>query len=125
MQFMDEKDAIALLKAEALKRGKAEAYILVLEHSLAVKKVADVFAQDLVEKGYNVDTKLVSLGALLHDIGRFSFGKKEGATKHGVEGGKILRGLGFERLARIAERHVGAGISKKDIVEQGLLFRFY
>ena len=118
---MDENDAISLLKAEALKRDKVEVYILLLEHSLAVKKVADVFAKDLVEKGYDVDTKLVSLGALLHDIGRFTcLPKTKENIQHGVEGGKILRGLGFERLARIAERHIGAGITKKEIKERGL-----
>lgn len=121
MYFMNEDRAKELLKAEALKRGKAEAYILVLEHSLAVKKVADVFAHDLVEKGYEVDTKLVSIGALLHDIGRFTCEPKtKESIKHGIEGARILRELGFERLARVAERHIGAGITTKDIKEQGL-----
>jgi uncharacterized protein len=55
-----------------------------------------------------VDLELVRIGALLHDIGRC---QTEGID-HGVVGGQILRSYGIdERLVRIAERHVGAGIT--------------
>ena len=63
----------------------------------------------------------MSIGALLHDIGRFKYppGTKD-AILHGVEGGKILRELGYEIYARICERHIGVGITKEDILAQGL-----
>jgi uncharacterized protein len=55
-----------------------------------------------------VDLELVRIGALLHDIGRC----QTGGIDHGVVGGQILRSYGIdERLVRIAERHVGAGIT--------------
>ena len=40
---------------------------------------------------------------------------------HGVLGAALLRDNGFpEEIARVAERHTGAGISRDDIEEQGL-----
>jgi len=53
----------------------------------------------------------------LHDIGR----SKTHSIEHGVVGAEILRDLGFdERLALIAERHIGAGITKEEAIELGL-----
>ncbi len=64
-------------------------------------------AQQLKEKGYDVDMRLVEIGALLHDIGR----SETHGTDHGAVGGEIVRRLGVvEPVARIVERHVGAGI---------------
>jgi len=75
-----------------------------------VAKTAVEIAESHIRRGVNVDLALVRSGALLHDIGRSATAK----VKHGAEGGRILREAGFsEDLARIAERHVGAGIPKK------------
>ena len=49
----------------------------------------------------------MELGALLHDIGRC----RTHGIQHAAAGGLILRILGFdEKVARIAERHMGAGV---------------
>jgi uncharacterized protein len=63
---------------------------------------------------------LVNAGALLHDIGR-------GAThslRHGQEGADRCRSLGLaEPVARIVERHTGAGLSADEGTLLGLLPR--
>ncbi|MBS7649186.1 HDIG domain-containing protein [Candidatus Bathyarchaeota archaeon] len=83
----------------------------VLRHVLKVNEVAKDLADRVESKGYRVNKKLVAAGALLHDIGR----AVTHDVSHGVIGGQIVRRrkLG-ERLARIVERHVGAGISEEE-----------
>jgi len=72
-----------------------------------VKAVSD-YAVEVARLRDGVDLELVRIGALLHDIGRC----QTGGIDHGVVGGQILRSYGIdERLVRIAERHVGAGIT--------------
>lgn len=68
-------------------------------------------------KGYDVDRELVEIGGLLHDIGR----SETHDVNHCAVGGKIGRKLGFpEKIVRIIERHVGAGIPKREAEEIGL-----
>lgn len=69
-----------------------------------------------------LDWELVLAGCYLHDIGTFKFLESQeridGYLMHGIIGGEILRSEGLEDLARIAERHIGVGISRKDIADQ-------
>ncbi len=89
----------------------------VVEHCLAVSEYAYELALAIKNKDYNVDVELVRLGGLLHDIGR----SKTHGIEHGVVGAEILRELGFdEKIALIAERHIGAGITKEEAIELGL-----
>jgi uncharacterized protein (TIGR00295 family) len=83
----------------------------VIEHSKAVYKKALELAEKIIRKGLaTVNIDLISAGALLHDIGRYN----ENSLRHGVIGGELLRKLGYSPdLARIVERHVLCGISKK------------
>lgn len=113
--FMDEKQAIALLKKYS--EGDERVFRLVLAHSKAVQKVALKMAKDILD----LDINLIKIGSILHDIGRFSCPPKTALSiKHGIKGAEILRKEGYEELAKIAERHLGAGISKHDIIEQKL-----
>ena len=69
------------------------------------------------EKGYNVDHKLIEAGAMLHDIGR----SQTHDVDHAAVGGKIVRELGiYELVARIVDRHIGAGIPQDEAKELGL-----
>ena len=86
----------------------------VIKHCEAVQRHALSIADSLQ---IPLDRDIIKRGALLHDIGRC----RTHALDHGIEGGKIIRehGLG-EEIARIAERHIGAGITKKEAQELGL-----
>ncbi|AEF96676.1 TIGR00295 family protein [Methanotorris igneus] len=102
-------DALSLLKELCDKN--------VVEHCIAVSNYAYEIALQIKNNGHPVDLELVRLGGLLHDIGR----SKTHGIEHGIAGAEILRMHGFdERLALIAERHIGAGITKKEAIELGL-----
>lgn len=76
-------------------------------HCVRVTEVALRLAEVFRERGIEVDLELVEAGTLLHDLGR----SKTHGIRHGVEGGRLARGMGLpERLVRVIERHIGAGI---------------
>jgi tRNA (cytidine56-2'-O)-methyltransferase len=103
--YPTEKECINILK-------KAGCESDVIEHSIAVKKLALKLA-----KMCNADIKFISAGALLHDIGR----AKTHSVFHGIEGGKILKKLHMSKeLIKIAECHLGAGIPGDEAVKAGL-----
>jgi len=101
---MNEQEAINLLKKEK----NLDTLIL---HSITVSEVSTILALAIRKKGYDIDLHLVKVGSLLHDIGR----TRTHSVHHGYVGGRLLREMGIdEKIARIAERHVGGGLSKKD-----------
>jgi len=70
-----------------------------------------------VKRGVFVDVGLVEVGGLLHDVGR----SRTHGIGHGVVGGEIVRELGLpEVVARVAERHVGAGLTAEEAAGFGL-----
>jgi len=67
-----------------------------------------------------VDRHLVITGAMLHDIGRGS----THAIGHAQAGADLLRSMGLpEPVARIVERHAGAGLTPDECTLLGLLPR--
>jgi uncharacterized protein len=75
----------------------------VIRHSRAVRDCALEFC-----KSPEVDTELVAEGAMLHDIGR----SETHGIGHAQVGAAICRSLGCpEEIARIVERHIGAGLT--------------
>lgn len=75
----------------------------------------------------NIDTDFLLEGAMLHDIGIFMTDApgifchgNQPYIKHGIIGAALLRELGWERHARVCERHTGTGITKKQIIERQL-----
>jgi uncharacterized protein (TIGR00295 family) len=89
----------------------------VIAHCRAVEGIAVNIA-----KRAHCDMDMVSIGALLHDIGR----ARTHGIKHAVEGGNLARELGLpERIILIIERHIGAGISKDEALDLGLPGRDY
>lgn len=88
----------------------------VIRHCLAVERTALLIANRIITNGRRLDLDLVSVGGLLHDIGR----SKTHGIEHGIEGGRILRGMGLEDLARFAECHIGAGIPAEEAKKLGL-----
>jgi uncharacterized protein len=73
------------------------------------------------------DRKFVEEAALLHDIGVYKTYAPEIACSgslpyicHGYLGADLLREEGYGRHALVCERHTGAGISLRDIVDKEL-----
>ncbi|EHQ35917.1 HDIG domain-containing metalloprotein [Methanoplanus limicola] len=84
----------------------------VISHCIAVKDLALKFL-----KKSGADRDLVETGALLHDVGRC----KSHGLDHAVIGARICRDLGLdERVCRIVERHIGAGITYEECIKERL-----
>jgi uncharacterized protein len=80
----------------------------VVNHCLAVSKLALETAEALKKRGFQVDLELVEIGGLLHDIGR----SKTHSVNHAVEGFKIAEYAGLPKpVVSIIKRHVGGGIT--------------
>jgi uncharacterized protein (TIGR00295 family) len=89
----------------------------IIKHSKAVRDLALKIA-----KMTDADLKLVEAGALLHDIGR----SKTNGIYHGIEGVKIAKQLGLsDKIQKIIERHIGAGLSQEVAKNLGLPPREY
>jgi uncharacterized protein len=83
----------------------------VVNHCLAVEKLALETAQALRKKGHNVDLELVDIGALLHDIGR----SRTHTVNHVIEGIKIAETAGLPKsVISIIKCHVGGGITPNE-----------
>jgi len=89
----------------------------VIDHCLSVTRLALELTGSIRKHGVSVDRNLVEAGAILHDIGR----SRTHSVEHGAIGGEIAREHGLpEPLARIIERHVGAGITDDEADRIGL-----
>lgn len=115
-------DIIALHKKYA---PSDNVYDLVLTHCLIVR---DIAIQLVESNGLNLDRKLVEAGALLHDIGVYPLLDASGKLHkgvhyitHGIEGRRILKSEGMPKsIWRFATHHIGAGLTKQDIINQKL-----
>ena len=92
----------------------------VRRHSLKVAEKALEIAEKIDQE--DIDTDLIEIGGLLHDIGR----SKTHDFNHGIIGAKILKERGFsKRLSRICETHILGGLDKEDAKKVGLPERDY
>ena len=74
-----------------------------------------------------LDRQFLFEAAMLHDIGIIRCDAPgilchgtEPYIRHGLMGAEILRAEGYERHARVCERHTGAGLPLDEIIAQGL-----
>ena len=98
---------------------------ILLTHSESVAQKSIEIADRHPE--LKLDTRFLYEAAMLHDIGIFLTDAKgiyclgtHPYICHGYLGADLVRRAGFPRHARVCERHTGAGISLKQIVEQNL-----
>lgn len=85
----------------------------VITHSLAVQEVANQIATYFPK----ADKELISIGALLHDLGR----TQTHGLEHAIKGAELATQLKLpEPLINIIERHMGAGISPQEAEKMGL-----
>ena len=87
----------------------------VRKHSIKVAEKALEIANKVKKK--KVDTNLVEIGALLHDVGR----SKTHGFEHALIGGKILKERGLpDQLVRVCETHILGGLDREDAKFIGL-----
>ena len=98
---------------------------LLLKHSRQVAQRCLLVASRHPE--LTLDSAFLEEAAMLHDIGiRWCHAPSiccegtEPYIRHGLIGGELLRKEGFDRHARVCERHTGTGITAQQIVRQHL-----
>lgn len=97
----DYEDCLRILKEQ----GASDR---ILKHVKAVRGLAMILADRC-----NANRKIVSAGAMLHDIGR----TKTQGFGHALAGAEILRGLRIDNKVVLAvERHTGAGITSEEAI---------
>jgi len=114
---------IALLEKHF--HGNDQALEIVLRHSRMVADKALAIARG--SRRPDLDLQFIEEAALLHDIGvsriyapkLHCFGTAPYIC-HGVIGREILESEGLPRHAMVCERHIGVGLTARDIVEQKL-----
>ncbi|MFE5734625.1 HD domain-containing protein [Streptomyces sp. NPDC056528] len=101
-----------------------EAFALVLTHCEIVWRIAERL---LPRVGENLDPELVRAGCLLHDIGVYRLYDAEGRLdgrnyiRHGILGHELLAAEGLpEAVCRFCSCHTGVGLTKEDVIAQGL-----
>jgi len=111
-----EKEAVALL----IKAGCSSS---VIDHCKTVggfaREIAIKISESAAKGGHHVDIDIdaVFIGGLLHDLGR----SKTHGIRHAVEGAAIAVENGLDdKLVRIIERHIGAGIPMDEASDLGL-----
>ena len=117
-----EEEILALHRKYAASDAVFE---LIYTHCQIVRDIA----LDLIEiSRLPLDIELVTTGAMVHDIGVYELFNANGTLKpnmhyiqHGVKGEGILQNEGFpEILCRFASHHTGVGLTKEDVITQGL-----
>lgn len=98
---------------------------LLVTHSRLVTKKALAAAK--LHPDLEIDTAFAEEAAMLHDIGIFLTDApsihchgSEPYLRHGLLGAELMRREGYERHARVCERHTGAGLTRSEILEQNL-----
>lgn len=76
----------------------------IIDHSIQVKNVSVIIYENLEGKN-SLNLELIIASALLHDIAKTSSIKNK-ELRHDLEGGEILRNLGYAEIAEIVESHV-------------------
>jgi uncharacterized protein len=98
---------------------------ILIRHSEQVRDKALAIAEKIPH--LKPDVTFISEAAMLHDIGIYkTFSPKIGCHGkkpyicHGVIGGRILKKYGLKSHALVCERHVGVGLTRKDIKSRNL-----
>ncbi len=93
--------------------------INVIEHVKSVCKVAEEIVDSLQKKGKKVNRELVIAAALLHDIEREK-------KNHVIEGGKLLRLMGYNEVAEVTEKHSLYQLDREEVqpktIEEKIVF---
>jgi uncharacterized protein len=121
MRLPTDEEILALHERHA---PTPDAFDLVYTHCQIVCAIAE---QLHARSGADADIGLVRAGSLLHDIGVYRLyddaGRLDHANyiRHGVLGHELLLEEGFAgTICRFASCHTGMGLSREDVIRQGL-----
>jgi uncharacterized protein len=106
----------------------AAALDLVYTHCMIVSGIAEQLQSRLgASQEIDIDIDLARAGALLHDVGVYRLydnaGKLDGPNyiRHGILGYELLKEEGLpEVICRFTSHHTGVGLTRDDVITQGL-----
>jgi putative nucleotidyltransferase with HDIG domain len=100
-----------------LKASKTPSNVIV--HSKAVCRFAEKLADKLEKKGIKLNKELVVAASLLHDV-------KRAEDNHIAEGAKLLKRMGFPKIAEVIKKHSLHRLDDKNVqprtYEEKILF---
>ncbi|MEA3362922.1 MAG: HD domain-containing protein [Thermodesulfobacteriota bacterium] len=100
---------------------------ILLDHSRLVTRKALKIGRYLQTQGELLDLRFLAEAAILHDIGMIMTNTPElgchgkgSYLQHGLRGKEILEREGLPRHARVCERHIGVGLTAREIRQEKL-----
>ncbi|MDX2493816.1 MAG: HDIG domain-containing protein [Desulfuromusa sp.] len=100
---------------------------ILIDHSRLVTRKALKVGRYLQEQRNLVDLQFIAEAAMLHDIGMIMTDTPElgchgkgDYLQHGLRGKEILEREGLPRHARVCERHIGVGLTAREIQQRKL-----
>ncbi|BBB91276.1 MAG TPA: HD domain-containing protein [Methylomusa anaerophila] len=78
-------------------------------HCRAVAKLARRIALALLQAGHCLDTELIFVAGMLHDVAK-------GQPDHAALGAKMIAGLGYPQVAEIIAQHMDITLSGPEVV---------
>ncbi len=76
----------------------------IIDHSIAVARVALFLSIKLNRKGQRIDLPLVEAAALLHDLTKTECLRTK--EDHALTGSRLLKGMGYERIGDVVAEHI-------------------
>lgn len=86
----------------------------VINHAKAVAQLAEKISLALNAAGCNLDLELVKAAGLLHDLAR-------GEPDHARAGARLLRELGYPKVAEIVASHMDIILAPKNEISEGMI----
>lgn len=109
----------SLMKKIAGQNGIPRQFPNTWRHSNVVWRLAGKIGRLAKKNGYQIDLKFLKIACYVHDIGRMVTGSQgskilKPAIFHFYQGYRLLKKLGYPKLARLCVSHAaGAGLDKK------------
>ena len=94
----------------------------IVRHSLVVEEIALFLAYGLSNTGIDLDKKLISAGAILHDVSKMP--AMEEGIQHGDKGSDLMIELGFTEVAPIVRQHVFLDDYESDLISEAGLVNY-
>jgi uncharacterized protein len=94
----------------------------IVRHSLVVEEIALFIADGLSRAGVKLNKKLISAGAILHDVSKMP--AMEEGKYHGEMGSDLMIELGFPEVAPIVRQHVFLDDYEGDLISEAGLVNY-
>ncbi len=92
----------------------------IINHVIAVNRIAVFLAERLKEKDVEIDVRLVDAASLLHDLDKWLC-INDKSLRHGEETEKILKEKGFPEVGFYARQHIAERLDENSTWEEKVI----